>query len=184
MLIKLIAAIIKYFANKSSAPLIVTANANDVLTHEAQDWIGIVDTYDHTSVQIDEFRRAVNKNPNKENWCADFVCFCVAQVEKKLGIQSELFRSELAQDLYYKSPLSMRLKLPEPGAVVVWRHGNTILGHTGIIESINTDGNLITIEGNTNQAVGIVRNGGGVYRRIRSTLGTPQMSVIGFLKVF
>lgn len=186
-MIQLILKLINWWLDKKEASpqkIVPKADPNAVLVLEAQDWVGVIDNDDHTVAQVNAFREAVNKHPTGENWCADFVVFCVQQVEQKLGVKSEMARSELAQDLWFKSPSSLRISSPMPGSVIVWRHGDTILGHTGIVEAVAKDGTLTCIEGNTNEAVGIVRDGGGVYRRLRSPTGTPAMSVIGFLKVF
>lgn len=180
----LIKMLLEWLFGKKPSSIVHYADPNAVLVLEAQDWVGTIDNNDHTVPQIDAFRKAVNAKPTGENWCADFVVFCVEQVEQKLGVKSQLAHSELAQDLWFKSPESMRIPSPVPGAIVIWRHGDTMLGHCGIVEATARDGTFTSIEGNTNQAPGIVRDGGGVYRRFRTQTGTPAMSVIGFLRAF
>jgi len=176
--------ILSLFKKKSDS-IIKVADANEVLIHEAQGWVGTRETGDNSGAAIEMFQRAVNPNPSRESWCADFAIYCVQQVEQKLNVKSQLYRSELAQDLWYKSPTSMRKAVPAPGYLVIWRRGNSTLGHAGIIEAVNGDGTMSTIEGNTGPNVNvIVRDGDGVYRRTRTTIGTPIMSVLGFLKVF
>ena len=56
----------------------------------------------------------------------------------------------------------------KPGDIIMFDFsGNRkITEHTGILESIDKDGNLITIEGNT--STGDNCNGGAVMRRVRS----------------
>jgi surface antigen len=186
LLIKLILALFKKKVIVPPIDLIAPkADPNDVLVHEAQDWVGTIDDMEHTVEAVNKFRLAVNAHPTGENWCADFVIFCIKQVETKLNIKSPIeHNSELAQDLWFKSPSFCQSTTPFPGAIIVWRHGDTNLGHCGIVEAVAKDGTLTTIEGNTGQAPGIVRDGGGVYRRFRTPTGTAAMSVIGFLRAF
>lgn len=186
-MINFIMKLIKWWLTPKTIPVVVPkASPNDVLVHEAQDWVGTLDTADHTNAQVNAFREAVNAHPSGENWCSDFVIFCIEQVEAKLGVVSDLYlHSELAQDLWWKSPVTCRVPSPFPGAIIVWKEGNTGLGHCGVVEAVAKDGTLTTIEGNTGPVPNaIIRDGGGVYRRLRTQTGTATMSVIGFLKPF
>ena len=55
-------------------------------------------------------------------------------------------------------------KSPEPGDIFLISHdGNN--GHTGIVKTVNRDGTVTTLEGNTNTAGS--RTGDGVYERTR-----------------
>lgn len=71
-------------------------------------------------------------------------------------------------------------KLPKPGALIVWKHGQSWKGHIGIVESY--DGKTIhTIEGNTNKAGS--REGTHVLRKKRAYLWTngPGLNLVGFI---
>lgn len=184
---ELLCSLINLFVNsktKQQSVILPQADPNDVLVHEAQNWVGTKEVGDNSGPEVERFQKAVNAHPNKEAWCADFVIFCVQQVEQKLGVKSKIYRSERAQDLFFKSPVTMRRMDPAPGNVIIWRHGTSTLGHAGIIEALNVDGTLTTIEGNTGDGSGVVREGDGVYRRTRSRVGSPTMKVVGFIKVF
>lgn len=185
-MLALLYAILKLLTRKKAgtSPIISIANPNDVLVHEAQNWIGVKEVGDNSGPEVEMFQKAVNAHPQKESWCADFVIFCVQQVEKKLGVKSALFRSEHALDLWFKSPVNMRQMTPSAGCVVIWQHGTTSLGHAGIVEAVAKDGNMTTIEGNTGNGIGVVREGDGAYRRFRTPTGSPAMHVVGFLKAF
>ena len=70
---------------------------------------------------------------NKEAWCMAFVMSMIAYVEKKIGIYSRLYPTEHCLTCWSKSPETSRVKyFPLPGAVVIWRHGDSTNGHTGI----------------------------------------------------
>lgn len=186
-MLNLILFLVRLLTKKKDSPKVVipSADPNVILVLEAQNWVGTVEVGgDNSGPDVERFQRAVNAHPNKEAWCADFVIFCIQQVEQKMGIKSKIYRTEHALDLIYGSPPDMLLKTPIPGAVIVWQHGDTTLGHAGIVEAVAKDGNLTTIEGNTSSGPGIQREGDGVYRRLRSPIGTAAMHVIGFLKPF
>lgn len=73
---------------------------------------------------------------------------------------------------------------PRPGALVFfnWRDGSRkwpLPQHVGLVESVNPNGSLITIEGNTQSGtVGNQSDGGGVYRRARAA--TPHIVGYGY----
>jgi hypothetical protein len=59
----------------------------------------------------------------------------------------------------------------KPGDFVIfdWNGTRTRSDHIGIVESVNADGSLVTIEGNTSSSdSGSQSNGGGVFRRTRA----------------
>lgn len=62
---------------------------------------------------------------------------------------------------------------PQPGHVVFFDFpgdGVNRISHVGIVESVNSNGSVVCIEGNTSRGTsGSQRDGGGVYRRTRST---------------
>lgn len=64
---------------------------------------------------------------------------------------------------------------PEPGDIFIMDLGHG-LGHTGIVEKVNADGSLSTIEGNTNDTGS--REGYEVARKVRHN----QHPIIGYLR--
>ena len=123
-----------------------------------------------------------------EAWCMAYCESCLAYVEKKLNILSRVFASEHCLTVWSKTPQECRVKyFPLPGAIVIWRHGQTMNGHTGIFLEAE-DGQMLVVEGNTNQGLradgDIERNGGGVYLTKRSMKKNGDMVVQGFLKPF
>ena len=97
-------------------------------------------------------------------WCAIFLSWCFAGVG--LG-HLYRFASTAASIAWAKKtgrwhPSSVR---PSPGWVAVKLYTSTT-GHTGIVEGVEADGSVYTIEGNTSN--GDDRNGGIVMRRRRA----------------
>lgn len=175
----------KQTSSSSQSSTIEIATPNDVLVLEARKWIGVIEKGgDNSGPEIEQFQRAVDGKANKEPWCAAFTMFCIKQVEQKLGIKSEIHKSELVLDVWNKSPKDLRREYPKPGNLILWRHADTGTGHMGIIEAQLEKGIFATIEGNTGPGNGIVREGDGVYRKTRNIYGTQSMPVIGFLAAF
>lgn len=134
--------------------------------------------------EVEMFQKAVDGKAHGEAWCMSFVQYCVKTTEKETGSKSKIFRSEGVLATWNNSPKELRLDKPEPGSIVIWRHGTSSQGHTGIVEKVNRDGSFVTIEGNTGDGQGIVREGDGVYRRTRSMNNAGKMKIVGFLKPF
>jgi hypothetical protein len=125
---------------------------------------------------------------SKESWCMSFQQSLIAYAELKTGLQSRLVASEHCLTVWAKSSEKCRVRFfPLPGAIVIWRHGDTTNGHTGIF--LEADGDqMMTIEGNTSSGLSkngsVVRDGGGVYLCKRSMKQNGDLRVVGFLKPF
>jgi hypothetical protein len=169
------------------------------LAHEASRWVSVREVGgDNRGEFVTMFQRAVDGRANGEAWCAGFVWFCinavdatwVASFEKQdPTMPSWLHKSESCMEMWTRSPVACRVDFGVlgPGDLMVWQHWNsngpTGAGHVGIVEQI-TGGNAVTIEGNTGDGEGVVREGDGVYRRIRKLTigGAGSMRLLGFLR--
>jgi uncharacterized protein (TIGR02594 family) len=144
---------------------------------EAEKWIGV----DETGPGVDVFRRAVNNNAAGEPWCVAFVMYCARAVGIRYGKEPDLYPTELAYELWRKSPPKCKLDGPVPGCIVVWNYIGTLRGHAGIVTSVAED-SICTIEGNTEGAPGKAH---GVFRKTRSRAKiTGSMAILGYLKAF
>jgi CHAP domain len=102
------------------------------------------------SPRIAEYRSAV-QGAVVGPWCADFASWCAAQAGIPLGENGEGFQSVGA--LWEWAERSGRAipageGSPAPGDLIVW--GSE---HVGIIESVDSDGTIHTIEGNSSDEV-------------------------------
>jgi CHAP domain-containing protein len=102
------------------------------------------------SPRIAEYRSAV-QGAVVGPWCADFASWCAAQAGIPLGENGEGFQSvgalwEWAERSGRAIPASEGS--PAPGDLIVW--GSE---HVGIIESVDPDGTIHTIEGNSSDEV-------------------------------
>jgi len=143
----------------------VTASAADVLA-TARSQIGTV-----------ERPAGSNRTPygaeyggDGQAWCAKFVWW--------------VFRKSLASSLIPKAAFTPTFarwfrdkgqwgNTPRPGAVVFFDFPNDRMhriSHVGLVEAVNSDGTITTIEGNTSSGLrGSQRDGDGVWRRRRRT---------------
>jgi hypothetical protein len=102
------------------------------------------------SPRIAEYRSAV-QGAVVGPWCADFASWCAAQAGIPLGEAGEGFQSVGA--LWEWAERSGRAipaeeGSPAPGDLIVW--GSE---HVGIVESVEPDGTIHTIEGNSSDEV-------------------------------
>lgn len=156
------------------------------LVEVAKRYIGTKESGgDNKGAQVEAFQKAVDGKAQGEAWCMAFVQFCINKVEEETNetLKSKIFKSEHCLTVWNKTPVEQRLKVPEPGCLIVWQFGKTASGHVGIVTAVGPT-KVDTIEGNTGDGQGVVREGDGVYARKRSRTGTSDMKVLGFLRVF
>lgn len=113
------------------------------------------------------------------SWCMAFMYWSYSHAAGQQGIANPLFKTGGVLAQWSNRP-GNRVPLgpdanPQPGDIFIMDHGGG-LGHTGIVESVDADGTLHTIEGNTNDTGS--REGIEVDRKIRK----PQAPIIGYLR--
>jgi hypothetical protein len=136
---------------------------------------------------VELFQKTVDGKAQAESWCMAFVQSMLAYAEKKTGEKSPLVASEHCQTVFLQTKLDQRVKFsPLPGAIVVWQHGASSNGHTGIVTGCD-EKVFHAIEGNTESGMSnghVERDGGGVYSTVRDRVRSGDMKVMGFLKPF
>jgi hypothetical protein len=122
----------------------------------------------------------------KESWCMAAVQTWLKQVENMSRIKSSLYASEHCLTVWNESPLAARRSAPKPGYIIIWRHGSTSNGHTGIVRKVHKlDPFMDTIEGNTGGDPNVVvADADGVYERMRNIEKTGSMKIVGYLDPF
>lgn len=101
------------------------------------------------------------------SWCMAFLYWCFKDAAGQLGIKNPMARTggclaQLSQSEKYKV-----VGPPAVGDIFIMDHGHG-LGHCGIIEKIDPNGTLHTIEGNTNDTGS--REGIEVERKVRKQI--------------
>lgn len=136
---------------------------------------------------VELFQKTVG-DAERESWCMSFIQSGLAYVEYKIGVISPIFAGEHCLTVWNKTPTIQRVTtVPAVGAIMIWRHGNTTNGHTGLTIGEVYGYKVKTIEGNTSSGLSgeeIVREGGGVYKCERSLKGVGNMKYVGSLKPF
>ena len=99
-------------------------------------------------------------------WCAAFVSWVFSQVDSTL-----IKKSVSCMDIgnWFKSNNQWKTNNPQPGDVVFFKFNTNSrwTNHIGLVESVNSDGSINTIEGNT--SVSSDDDGGSVMRRTRKS---------------
>ena len=101
-------------------------------------------------------------------WCAIFVSYCFYSAGLPLKISNSLGFAYCPSGVswFRQNGKFIDKNSPQPGDVVFFSwYGDGVADHVGIVESLGSGENIITIEGNT--AIGDDSNGGQVMRRTR-----------------
>lgn len=113
------------------------------------------------------------------SWCMAFVYWCFVRSAEAGGPPNLLIRTGGVLRQWHEIPAKYKLTAhsrPEPGDIFIMDHGHG-LGHTGFVESyVQSIGEIITIEGNTNDTGS--REGYQVCRRRR-----PVRTIAGFIRI-
>ena len=103
-------------------------------------------------------------------WCAKFVWWVFRQAHASGLIPKAAYTPAFAD--WFRTHHQWG-SAPRPGAVVFFdfpNDGVNRISHVGLVEAVNPDGTIQTIEGNTTCGdAGSQRSGGGVWRRTRRT---------------
>src|SRR4051794_36044831 len=105
----------------------------------------------NNSPRIAQYRSATAGNPGPGPWCAYFVSWAARQAGAPLGDQGQGFGR--VDDVYAWAqrtgkaiPAGDGVK-PQPGDLIVWDE------HIGIVESVDAEGKIHTVEGNSSDRV-------------------------------
>lgn len=133
----------------------------------ARGQLGTVEASNHNDGAVLKYPRAFGRG--SEAYCADFVSWVSRQSG---GRMNECYCPTIVNELRASGAWKGNAN-PQPGDLVLfdWNHDGTA-DHVGLVERVNSDGSLTTIEGNTsNPQTGQE----GVWRRTRA-----RSSVLGF----
>ncbi len=183
----------KLNSNGLAQQAITEKNPRMLMIEAAKVCVGIREKLNNNDGPMVELIQETIGEHSNEAWCMAFVQTCVAYAELKTGIESPLFASEHCLTTWKNTSKKQRVKRhPLPGAISIWRHGNSSNGHTGIV--LGADDKIFqAVEGNTTSGKAgdkIVREGGGVYfterlmQKFPNVTQSSGMILVGFLKPF
>jgi len=153
----------------------------------AAEYVGTQETGGaNAGPEVERFLAAVGLNRGNP-YCAAFVSFTLDQVATP-PVTYPTVRTALATKFITRRSMDARevlrgQKQPQPGDIVIWRKGNTVFGHAGLVTS--WDGACgTTIEANTgNSTYGDQRDGDGVWRRERCVQPGNNFRIVAFTPV-
>lgn len=103
-------------------------------------------------------------------WCATFVSWVFYMAGLPLPASTSKGFAYTPSGAAWFQKQGRWSKTPSVGALVFFSFGGKRIDHVAIVVKVNSDGSIVTIEGNTSAgAAGSQRDGGGVYRRIRKS---------------
>lgn len=168
---------------------IETKDARTLFVLACQACVGIREKTGNNDGPMVELIQKTIGGASRESWCMSLQQTGLAYAEVKTGVKSPVSPSEHCLTVWNETPKEQRVKsIPLPGAIAIWRHGNTTNGHTGCTNGADSE-IFHAIEGNTTSGSDdpngkVVREGGGVYFTTRSMHPTGEMHLVGFLKPF
>lgn len=133
-----------YYGNMATNGGPIGKTAAQALSN-ASSQIGVRETSHNNSAQIAMYKNGAR---NGNAWCASFVSWCY-KGNNVFGYQPSVSGIQMAaqkQGLYSKKGTY----IPKAGDVMIQKNG---MSHTGIVESVDADGTIHTIEGNSGNAV-------------------------------
>lgn len=142
------------------------ATVNDILKI-AKAEIGVKESpANSNNVKYNTWYYGKSVNGSAYPWCAAFVSWVFSQVDSTL-----IKKSVSCMDIgnWFKSNNQWKTNNPQPGDVVFFKFNTNSrwTNHIGLVESVNADGSINTIEGNTSASSD--DNGGSVMRRTRKS---------------
>lgn len=128
--------------------------------------------------EVEMFQKSIGLEKG-DPWCAAFVCYCIKEAAKQLGVKPKFEYGGSVYKLWTRNE-SLQSPDPELNSIFLIDHGlskkGTRIGHTGfciapIVSNANGHpgeqfvGSIETMEGNTNAAGS--RDGDGCYHKSR-----------------
>ena len=156
------------------------------LSEAAKRWVGTKEVKNNTTFsnpEVDSFLRQGGHVPGSP-YCSSFAKSCALEsaetpTEKKL-VQKVLTPHSLTS-LANAKKAGLYSSTPTPNSIAIFQKGNTQSGHAAIVENVNADGTIDTIEGNTGAGGG--REGDGIYRKKRKINNQDKtgLHIVGYI---
>jgi hypothetical protein len=133
--------------------------------------------------QVEAFQASIGLSPG-DPWCAAFVCFCIKEAAKQLGVKPKFEYGGSVYKLWTRNQ-GLQVTQPTQNCIFLIDHGlskaGTRIGHTGFCIGRNQSHTetLETMEGNTNSAGS--RDGDGAYHKSREM--SEFSKGYGFLRI-
>lgn len=172
--------------NHGAAQLAIkNKDARNLFIYVAEACVGIKEEGGYNKgLYIEEIQKTVGNKAQQEPYCMATVQTWLAYVEYKLEVTSPIFASEHCMTTWRKTPTKHRVKkIPAPGAIIIWKNGDTDSGHTGLmLDFQGTNKNFESVEGNTGSDN--MSDGDGIYIKQRNKVKNGKLVIQGYLIPF
>jgi len=155
----------------------------DKLILFAEDQLGTTETKANRGSKIDEWNNALGL-PLGSSYCASFVSFALDSANAQIpAVRSGVAQKYITNRSITSGRVSTGRTIPA-GSLVIWKRGDTWMGHVGIVVEDWKGGSGKTIEANTSPSnSGSQSNGDGVYRKNRKLSPTSYFRITHFTEV-
>ena len=158
---------------------------NQAHVDTARFYIGVIETAPNDGPEIRRFIRSVGFN-YPISWCSAYISYCLSAPDPEPifpNIRSALASRFITRQSIKASHVYLGIKTPPRGSLVIWRRGNTIYGHIGIVLFWNGKCG-VTLEGNTSSGqAGSQADGDGVWIRNRCIEPGSYFRIVSFTKI-
>ena len=171
----------------SAPPSDLLRKVVEIATGEEQQHVREVPLGSNRGPRVDQYLRAAGIDPTTGSfpWCAGFIVWCFDNAARGLGVASPVPRTAGVHDMWQKAGRAGFRRIAQDTAVsdpsqvqpghVFFIDTGEGHGHVGLVVGRN-GGDLLTIEGNTNELGG--REGVGVFARTRPI----RQATLGFVE--
>ena len=156
------------------------------LSEAAKRWIGTSETKNNVEFSNPEFKDYIKQGGHTPGapYCASFAKSCAlesAETPTERKVIQQVLTPHSLTSLENAKRAGLYSATRTPNSIAVFQKGNTTSGHMAVVESVNNDGTISTIEGNTGAGGG--REGDGVYAKKRKINSNDKtgLHIVGYI---
>ena len=126
----------------------MTLNQLSLKIAQSQNGVQEVPRNSNAGAAVESYLKSVGLGKGY-SWCMAFVYWSVKEAAKQLNTTSPLIKTAGVLRQWNEVNSKMKFTNPKPGDIFIMDYGKG-LGHAGFVVEVLSNGNLKTIEGNTN----------------------------------
>lgn len=156
------------------------------LSESASKWVGTSEVKNNVSFSNPEFKDYIAKGgfTSGAPYCASFAKSCAlesAETPDEVNLVKKVLTPHSMTSLANAKKAGIYSPTPTNNSIAIFQKGTSQSGHTAIVERVNDNGTINTIEGNTGASGG--REGDGVYRKTRNINSNNKsgLHIVGYI---
>jgi len=156
------------------------------LSEAAKRWVGTSEIKNNVEFSNPEFGNYIKQGGHTPGapYCASFAKSCAlesAETPTERKVIQQVLTPHSLTSLANAKKAGLYSATPTPNSIAIFQKGNSTSGHSAVVESVNQDGTINTIEGNTGAGGG--REGDGVYRKTRNPKNQNKqgLHIVGYI---